>query len=151
MNKLLRASALLAIAATVSSAWAQSPAFTTGPAAIKNPGLVACGPGSRTSAVGEIADASGKVWTVPAATHFGSAPVAADLVNECGGTQLAGLSKLVLSKLPVMDAGGQEVFTAYIFADNYFELSVNGQLIAVDPCLSRPSIPTWSGSKPPAR
>jgi hypothetical protein len=32
-----------------------------------------------------------------------------------------------------MDAGGQEVFTACIFADNCFELSVNSQLIAVDP------------------
>ena len=136
MNKLLHTATPLAIAlaiATAGSAFAQSPTFTTGPASTKNPGLVACGPGSRTSAVGEIADASGKVWTVPAATRFGSAPMAPDLFNECGGTQLSGLSKLDLSNVPVMDAGGQEVFTAYIFADNHFELSVNGQLIAVDP------------------
>lgn len=132
MNKFLHTAAIMAIA-TATSAFAQAPAFTTGRATTKNPGLVECGKGSRVSAVGEIADASGKLWTVPAATRFGSAPPAADLFNECGGIQLSKLSKLDLSSVPVMDAGGPEVFTAYIFADNYFELSVNGTLIAVDP------------------
>ena len=31
-----------------------------------------------------------------------------------------------------MDAGGTEEFTAYIFADNYFELYVNGTLLTTD-------------------
>ncbi|MCA9421789.1 MAG: hypothetical protein KC592_12275, partial [Nitrospira sp.] len=31
-----------------------------------------------------------------------------------------------------IDAGGSDIFTAYIFADNYFELYVNGRLLAVD-------------------
>lgn len=33
----------------------------------------------------------------------------------------------------IADAGGIEEFTTDIFADNYFELYVNGQLIAIDP------------------
>lgn len=44
-------------------------------------------------------------------------PQAADLFNECGGKELASLSELDLSTVPLMDAGGTEEFTAYIFAD----------------------------------
>lgn len=131
MTMLLRTIALL-VAATA-TAVAQDAAFTTGLAITTNPGLVDCGGGSRISAVGEIADDAGTRWVVPAATHFGSAPAAADLFNACGGVQLSGLSAFDASSVPIMDAGGTEEFTAYIFADNYFELSVNGVLIAVDP------------------
>jgi hypothetical protein len=131
MNLLLRTIAVLF--ATTASAVAQDAAFTTGLATTTNPGLVDCGGGSRISAVGEIADDAGTRWVVPAATQLGSAPAAADLFNPCGGVQLSGLSALDVSSVPVMDAGGTEEFTAYIFADNYFELSVNGVLIAVDP------------------
>ena len=46
--------------------------------------------------------------------------------------QLSQLSDLDLNKVPVIDAGGAETFTAYVFADNYFELYVNGKLLAVD-------------------
>ncbi len=131
MNTLLRTAAIFA--AVTTAALAQDAAFTTGPATTTNPGLVECGPGSRISAVGEIADESGTLWVVPAATQYGTAPMAADLFNQCGGTQLSGLSELELSSVPVLDGGGSEEFTAYIFADNYFELNVNGTLLAVDP------------------
>ena len=60
-------------------------------------------------------------------------PKAADLFNECGGTQLGSLSELDLTKVPLMDVGGREEFVAYVFAGNYFELYVNGQLVAVNP------------------
>lgn len=112
---------------------AQEATFTTGRATEINPGLLDCGKGSRVSAVGEIASDDGMVWTVPAATNYGNAPFAADLFNECGGTELRSLSQLDLESVPLMDAGGTEEFTAYIFADNYFELYVNGTLLAVDP------------------
>lgn len=112
---------------------AQEASFTTGPATQINPGLFDCGSRSRVSAVGEIASDDGTVWTVPAATNFETAPKAADLYNQCGGAQLSSLSDLDLASVPVMDAGGKEEFTAYIFADNYFELYVNGKLLAVDP------------------
>lgn len=32
-----------------------------------------------------------------------------------------------------MDTGGGEEFVAFLFADNYFELYVNGELLAIDP------------------
>ena len=105
MNTLLRTAAIFAAATT--SAVAQDTAFTTGPATTTNPGLVDCGGGSRKSADGELADDSGTLWVVPAATQYGKAPMAADLFNECGGTQLSGLSELDLSSVPVMDAPGR--------------------------------------------
>lgn len=120
-------------AAIATSSTAQEATFTTGPAKVVNPGLFDCGSKSRVSAVGEIASDDGTVWTVPAATNFGTAPFAADLYNQCGGTELGSLSQLDLNSVPMMDAGGAEEFIAYIFADNYFELYVNGKLLAVDP------------------
>lgn len=117
-----------------SSAFAQDPSFTTGLATEINPGLFDCGERSRVSAVGTIKSDDGAEWTVPAATNFETAEKAADLYNECGnGTKLGGLSELDLASVPLMDAGGSEEFVAYIFADNYFELHVNGKLLAVDP------------------
>lgn len=112
---------------------AQEPTFTTGPANEINAGLFDCGERSRVSAVGEIASDDGTIWTVPAATHFETAPHATDLYNQCGGEELRSLADLDMNSVPVMDAGGSEEFVAYIFADNYFELYVNGTLLAVDP------------------
>ncbi len=130
---ILRAFVCLSCATMSISLMAQEPAFTTGLAKEIHPGLFDCGSRSRASAVGEIASDDGRVWTVPAATHYGKVPFAADLFNECGGVELKSLSQLDLDSVPLMDAGGDEVFVAYIFADNYFELYVNGKLLAVDP------------------
>ena len=111
---------------------AQEATFTTGLAAEVNPGLFDCGSNTRTSAVGEIASDDGTIWTVPAATNYGNAPFASDLYNECGGDKLGSSAEIVLDRVPLMNAGGIEEFTAYIFADNYFELYVNGTLLAID-------------------
>ena len=116
-----------------SSAIAEEPSFSMGAATQINAGLKDCGERSRISAVGEIKSEDGKVWTVPAKTNFETAAKATDLYNECGGDELKSLADLDLSKVPVIDAGGKEVFTAYLFPDNYFELYINGVLIAVDP------------------
>lgn len=128
--KLILASALIATCTT--GAIAQEATFTTGLATEINPGLFDCGPKTRKSAVGEITSEDGTVWTVPATTNYGSAPFAADLFNECGGETLGSSSEIDLENVPLMDAGGSEEFTAYVFADNYFELYVNGKLLAVD-------------------
>ena len=130
---MLRLSVLTALVCAATTLTAQEATFTTGLATEINPGLFDCGGGSRPSAVGEIASDDGTVWTVPAATNFETAPHAADLFNECGGDELRSLSELDLSSVPLMDAGGTEEFVGYIFADNYFELYVNGELLAVDP------------------
>jgi len=115
------------------SAIAEQPSFSKGVATQINPGLKDCGGNSRTSAVGEIKSEDGKVWTVPAENHYETTAKAPDLFNQCGGDELNSLADLDLSKVPVFDAGGKEEFTAYIFPDNYFELYINGKLIAVDP------------------
>lgn len=117
---------------------AQDAIFTTGLATETNSGLINCGDRSRASAVGEITSDDGTVWTVPAATHYETAPKATDLWNECGGTELSSVSQLDLASVPLVDVGGSEEFVGYIFADNYFELYVNGQLIAIDPVVFTP-------------
>lgn len=130
---IMRAFACVLLAAHATSSVALEASFTTGLAKEINPGLFDCGSRSRVSAVGEISSDDGSVWTVPAATNYGKAPFAADLFNECGGIELQSLSKLDIDSVPLMEAGGTEEFIAYIFADNYFELYVNGKLLAVDP------------------
>ncbi len=109
-----------------------------GPATVTNTGLVDCGGKSRASAVGEIKSDDGTVWTVPAKTNFETAAKATDLFNQCGGKELKSLAELNLKDVPIVDAGGTEEFTAYIFPDNYFELYINGLLIAVDPVVFTP-------------
>ena len=109
----------------------EAPSFTTGPATTTNPGLFEC-QGARVSPVGTIKSDDGRQWIVPADTHFETAAKAADLYNQCSGVRLRQLSDLDLDKVPVIDAGGAETFTAYVFADNYFELYANGKLLAVD-------------------
>jgi hypothetical protein len=90
--------------------------------------------GSRIAGVGEIKSTDGNVWTVPGITNFNNAPKAFDLYNENSGTTPSNLSEVNLDAVPVaeIDADG-EIITGYIFADNYFELYINGKLIAIDP------------------
>ncbi len=121
-------------------AWAQAAPpgrdasiFTTGPARTVDPAFFVCRQSSgRPTARGIATSDDGRRWFVPAETRFSTAPKAADLYNACNGTLRRRLSDLDLATLPVIDAGGRETFTAYIFADNYFELYVNGRLVAVD-------------------
>tara|TARA_R110001599_G_scaffold279944_1_gene481188 strand:- start:437 stop:1381 length:945 start_codon:yes stop_codon:yes gene_type:complete len=122
----------LSIALLASSTLAQQPSFTKGPATQIDAGLFDCGGRGRISAVGSIRSDDGKTWTVPAATRFRTATKAADLYNACAGKTPASLADVDLKTIPVLDAGGREAFVAYVFADNYFELYVNGKLLAVD-------------------
>jgi len=111
----------------------EMPSFTKGLAQTVNPGLYTCiGTNARVSAVGKIKAKDGTAWIVPANTHFESATKATDLYNQCNKVRLRRSADLDLKSVPVIDAGGSDIFTAYIFADNYFELYVNGKLIAVD-------------------
>ncbi len=112
---------------------AEEVSFSTGPATTINEGLIDCGWRSRPSAVGEIMSDDGRMRTVPAATQFHSGPHAPNLYNACADVEPGSLSDVDISAINVVDAGGSEEFVAYVFADNYFELYVNGVLIAVDP------------------
>ncbi len=121
---------MLTLVAT--SAFVHQPSCTKGPAKRIDRGLFDCGSKSRVSAVGTIQSADGKSWTVPADTNFKTAQKAADLYNECAGMTADSLADVDLAAVPVFDAGGSEEFVAYILGDNYFELYVNGKLLAVD-------------------
>ncbi len=90
--------------------------------------------GSRISSVGEIVSSDGKVWTVPAENQYTTADHASDMFNQCTGVLSRNSQELEITLVPVVeiDEGG-ETYTAYLFADNYFEIYVNGVLIGVDP------------------
>lgn len=130
-SKLVGSAVMLACLPVASLA--QDVSFSTGLATEINPGLLDCGSSARVSAVGEITAEDGTNWTVPAATNFGTAPFATDLYNQCNGVETTSLSAFDLTSVPVADAGGSEIFTMFVFGDNYFELYVNGTLVAVDP------------------
>jgi len=90
--------------------------------------------GQRISAVGSITASDGTVWTVPAATQFATAPKASDLFNEVTGVTPTNIAGVNLNAVPIVEIDPDgEVITGYLFADNYFELYVNGTLVAVDP------------------
>lgn len=74
-----------------------------------------------------------QTFTVPAKVNFAPSFFAADLYNDCSGVTPNTLNQADLSTVPVkvIDTDG-EIITAYIFADNYFELYINGELIGVD-------------------
>ncbi len=90
----------------------------------------ACTTSARTSPqlCGRIAAADGSVWPVPSAVFDG--PAAVDVYNDCTGP---GDNPHHLKQLTtvVIDPDGVEI-TGYIFADNYYELYVNGTFVARD-------------------
>ena len=83
--------------------------------------------------VGTIRSTDSKTWIVPSETSFSTGSYASDLYNTCNAKTPANLAAANLTSVPttVIDAAG-EVITGYIFADNYFELYINGVLVAVD-------------------
>lgn len=116
------------------SSYKGSASITQGFAKIVEENLFECANGrSRVAGIGEIIGDDGKVWTVPAQNHYTTAPKAVDLYEECANITPGSLANVDEDSVPVavIDSDGEEV-TGYIFADNYFELYINGQLIAVD-------------------
>ncbi|MCQ1061187.1 hypothetical protein LRP52_45885 [Photobacterium sp. ZSDE20] len=111
-----------------------SASITQGIAKTVETNLFECKNGrSRVAGIGEITDTEGKVWTVPAKNNFVTAPKAVDLYEECANITPKSLADVNEDSVPVavIDPDGEEV-TGYIFADNYFELYINGTLVAVD-------------------
>jgi hypothetical protein len=93
--------------------------------------------GGRPTNVGTITATDNTVWTMPASVNFlnASYPFASVLHNSCTGVMYANSAAAVAaldgSDIVTIDAGG-ELITAYIFADNYFEMYVNGVFIGKD-------------------
>lgn len=89
--------------------------------------------GARESAVGQIRSEDDQIWITPSMTHWAEGPKATDIYNSCFGIEPANAAEFDASAVPVTDVDPDgELVTGYIFADNYFEFYVNGQLIAVD-------------------
>jgi len=87
----------------------------------------------RISAVGTITASDGTVLTVPAETAFQAGPKGADLFNECNKVTPKATADVAEASVPVVEIDRDgEVVTGYIVVDNYFELYVNGKLVAVD-------------------
>lgn len=109
---------------------------TQGTGTTTTPSLYSC-PGGRIPAMGSIMAFDATAWSVPAEVHFTDAtfPFASDLHNPCTGATYpdaaTALAALDGSDILVVDAGG-ELITAYLFADNYFELYINGMPVGKD-------------------
>lgn len=109
---------------------------TRGPATTTMTNLYSC-QGGRVTNVGTITSTDKKVWTVPAATNFTNSafPVAPDLNNPCTGKNYASeaeaLAALSGKDIVNVDSSG-EVITAFVFADNYFEMYINGKPVGKD-------------------
>ena len=90
-------------------------------------------PSNHKTPLGTITSSDGNNWVVPAENNFQTALKLADLHNSCNGVTPANLAAANLSNVPVVeiDPGG-ELITGYLFADNYFELYINGVLVGVD-------------------
>lgn len=92
--------------------------------------------GIRVAAVGTITASDNSVWTVPAEVNFSNSnfPTASDLYNPDGNkyeNSAAALAAFNDANIIEIDPAG-EVITAYIFADNYFELYINGVAVGKD-------------------
>ncbi|MBL7831454.1 MAG: T9SS type A sorting domain-containing protein [Saprospiraceae bacterium] len=91
----------------------------------------------RIASVGTIKAKDNTVWTMPAEVNFNNSvfPFASDLNNPCTGANYpnaaAALAALDGSDIITIDTSG-EVFTAFVFADNYFEMYINGVAVGKD-------------------
>ncbi|WP_071341696.1 hypothetical protein [Maribacter sp. 1_2014MBL_MicDiv] len=95
-----------------------------------------CDRGRKTD-VGEITSTDGKKWTVPAETNYTNEnfPFAIDLYNACEGKNYNTVQEAMshYNDLDIIEIDNDgEIFTAYIFADNYFEMYVNGKPVGKD-------------------
>ena len=133
--------------------YAGSGSVTQGAAKTVVTNLFECKNGnSRVAGIGEITASDGSVWTVPASNQYSTATKAVDLYEECAAITPISITAVNVDSVPIVeiDADG-DIITGYIFADNYFELYINGKFIAVDSVPFTPfnsSIVKFKVSKP---
>jgi Secretion system C-terminal sorting domain len=93
--------------------------------------------GGRVTNVGTITATDNTVWTLPAAVNFTNTvfPFAQDLNNPCNGNNYANTAAAMAAfnsaDIVTIDSAG-EVITAFVFADNYFEMYINGIPVGKD-------------------
>ena len=121
---------------TPTSTVSEIPSFTKGLATVQTQNLFA--QGGRVAGLGTIVSTDNKEWSVPATVAFleDDFPFASDLYNDYTlghqyNSDTQAVSALSSNDIVTIDSDG-ELITGYIFADNYFELYVNGTKIAKD-------------------
>lgn len=121
---------------SVLSVYQGTASITQGIASTQAEAIYSCDRGRKTD-IGKITSTDQKEWIVPAETNYldSEFPFAADLFNSCEGINYKNaeeaLSHYDNSSIIAVDPDG-EVFTTYIFADNYFEMYVNGIPVGKD-------------------
>ena len=87
--------------------------------------------------MGTSTDTDGTTWTVPAVVNYvdSSFPFASEMNNPCTGVTYSSAALAIAaldgSDVVEVDADG-EIITAYVFADNYFEMYINGIPVGKD-------------------
>lgn len=104
-----------------------------GKAEVKVENLFTCENGnSRPSPLG-TQTLNGKEFVVPSHVQYEEKNFVNNLYDECSNTTPNSLAEVDLSTVPIVEIDKDgEVITGYIFADNYFELFINGKLVGVD-------------------
>jgi len=104
-----------------------------GKAEVKIENLFICENGrSRVSPIG-IQMFDEKEFIVPAKVQYESKYFSNDLYNECSNVTPKSLAEVDVTSVPIIEIDKDgEVVTGYIFADNYFELFINGKLVGID-------------------
>jgi hypothetical protein len=92
--------------------------------------------GQRVAGLGKITSTDNREWIVPAEVNYTQStfPFASELYSPYGNKYTSAFSALAAldgSDIIEIDAIG-DVITGYIFADNYFELYVNGKEVGKD-------------------
>lgn len=109
----------------------ESASFTQGLAATIRPELLSC-KGGRTAALGRIESEDGRSWIVPTEIN-NRLPDSFDLLNPCTNIVHSSLADVDLDAVPVIEIDPDgTIVTGYLFADNYFELYVNGTPVVKD-------------------
>jgi len=127
---------LLCLPIYVNAQYTGTAAVTQGLATKTLSNLYPCANG-RVTDVGAIVASNSSIWTVPAIVNFtnNSFPFASNLYNSCTGNlyanDIAALAALNGSDIINIDSSG-EVITAFVFADNYFEMYINGVAVGKD-------------------
>lgn len=128
--KLVTFPALLIAPVFLAAQYTGTGSVTRGKAITTTENIFNCA-GGRRAGLGSISSSDGKNWIVPAKTNFSDNqfPFSADLYNSCNGNTYANateaLGDLNDSDVVTIEPDG-EIITAFIFADNYFELYING-------------------------
>ena len=92
--------------------------------------------GQRVAALGTITSTDSKTWAMPAQVNYEEStfPFASDLYNPDGNKYsdaTTALAALDGSDIVTIDSDG-EIITAFVFADNYFEMYINGTQVGKD-------------------